>query len=88
MKYLAFTALLLLAGCGLTLEGDAARLAVQQYGAQAYDEGLVNAEWFICNAATIGAVRRKYGKTEEMAATYRDLCQGAGDVVLFDAGGG
>ncbi len=86
MKYLAFTALLLLAGCGLTLEGDAARLAVQQYGAQAYDEGLANAEWFICNAATIGAVRRKYGKTEDMAATYRRLCQDTGNVRVFEGG--
>jgi len=85
-KVAGFVLLLMVAGCGFTQEGDFARIAVKEYGAQAYDEGLENAEWFICNAVSIGAVRRKYGKTEERAQTYRRLCQGAGDVKVFEGG--
>jgi len=87
MKIAGFGLLLIIAGCGFTSEGDFARKAVKEYGAQAYDEGLENAEWFICNAVSVGAIRRKYGRTEERAQTYRQLCLGAGDVKLFEAEG-
>lgn len=63
-----------LAGCGLTPEGALIRDTVAAKGAQAYDEGLENAEWFICNAASIGAVRRKYGRDPKSAETYTNLC--------------
>lgn len=84
MRWLRLTAALLLAGCGFTPEGNLVRDTVKQAGAQAFDEGLANAEWFICNAATIGAIRRRYGKSEDMAQTYRRLCEGAGDTRLFE----
>ena len=64
---------LLLAGCGFTPQGDMIRAAVKAGGAQVMDEGLNNAEWYICQAASIGAVRRHYGKPG-LAEAYRTLC--------------
>jgi hypothetical protein len=63
-----------LAGCGLTAQGDLVRSAVDEKGGEVMDEGLANAEWFICNAASIGAVRRRYGRSPDLAAAYRTLC--------------
>lgn len=69
---------LVLSACGLTDTGDAIRQGVAVRGAQAYDEGLVNAEWFLCNAASIGSIKRKYGTSQKMAEAYKALC-GAGE---------
>ena len=86
-KTLALTGTLalaaLLAGCGFTPQGDAVRDAVKARGAQAYDEGLENAEWFICQAASIGSVRRRYGDSEPRLIAYRTLCElpSAGSIV-------
>lgn len=51
-------------------------------GAQAADLELASTEWGMCNAATIGAVRRKFGKSPDLAAAYNKLCsEGDADVV-------
>ena len=82
---LALPFVVLLAGCGLTPEGDAARAAIAEKGAQVYDEGLANAEWFLCNAASVGSVRRRYGTSADRAALYRSLCnQGTAGNVIGD----
>lgn len=65
---------LFLAGCGFTPQGDLARETLVTKGAQAADEGLVNAEWFVCQAATIGSVKRKYGVSRERADAYNRFC--------------
>ncbi len=65
----------LLGACGFTAEGDLARAAVAAKGAEAYDAGLDNATWFICNAASIGAINRRFGGDPE---TYLAFC-GAAD---------
>jgi hypothetical protein len=67
-----------LTGCGLTPQGDAFRQGIATYGAKAYDEGLDNAEWYMCSAASIGSIKRKYGTSQKMAEAYRALC-GAGE---------
>ncbi len=71
-------ALALVAGalmsCGFTDEGDIVRTAVSEKGAQAMDQGLTNAEWFICRAASVGAIRRRYGSDPVRAEAYRVLC--------------
>jgi hypothetical protein len=72
----AILAAFLLAGCGLTPEGDLARDFVKTEGAQAYDEGLANGEWFVCRAASVGSVQRRYGAAPELAAAWRTLCLG------------
>jgi hypothetical protein len=57
---------LLLSGCGFTPEGTAIEKAVKVGGAQVFDKGLEHAEWFICDAASIGSVQ-----------AYRELCEGS-----------
>lgn len=65
---------LALTGCGLTPQGNAVRQGVATYGAQAMDEGLLNAEWFVCKAASVGSVQRRYGSSPEKAAAWKALC--------------
>ena len=67
--------LVALAGCGFTGAGNFARDAVSDYGAQAMDEGLVNAEFFVCQAASVGSVMRRYGASAEKAEAWRALCE-------------
>lgn len=75
----------LLAGCGFTQQGDAARALVLDKGAQAYDEGLVNAETFVCSVASAGSVVRRYGKAKESWETWLRLCgYGARDLPAPD----
>ena len=52
---------------GSTGAGNFARDAVSDYGAQAMDEGLVNAEFFVCQAASVGSVMRRYGVSKQKA---------------------
>ena len=63
---------LLLGACGFTPFSDSIRSAVKDYGAQAYDEGLDNSEFFICKAASVGSVIRKYGGDKSDA--WNKLC--------------
>ena len=74
---------LLLAGCGLTPQGDAVRRAVQTKGAEVYDEGLANSEFFICRAASVGSVMRRYGRSRDLADAWRTLCEGADDASIL-----
>jgi hypothetical protein len=79
---LVAVAVLLLSGCGLTPQGDLARDFAKTEGALAYDEGLANAEWFVCSAASIGSVQRRYGAAPDLAAAWRSLCLGDGRPVF------
>ena len=65
-----------LAGCGFTAAGEQAREAIATEGAQAYDEGLVTAEFFVCQAASVGSVQRRYGRSAHLAEAWRTLCLG------------
>ena len=71
MKYGIILASLLLASCGFTPQGDLVRGVVREKGAQAYDEGLANSLWFMCNAASVGSIRRAFGKNMD---AYNSLC--------------
>lgn len=42
-------------------------------GAQANDEALSSAEFVICNAASVGSVKRRYN-TQERVDTWQKLC--------------
>lgn len=72
-----------LSGCGWTPWGDSIRNAVSSYGAQAYDEGLANSQFFICKAASVGSVMRLYGKSQATADAWRTLCGGQDGVNLI-----
>lgn len=71
-----------LGACGFTSTGERVRQGAATHGAAAMDEGLVNAEWFICSAASIGSVKRRYGKTKETADAYNTLCGLEGDAQI------
>ena len=71
-KMAAIAVTLFLGGCGFTPFGDSVRSAVKDYGAQAYDEGLENSEFYICKAASIGSILRRYSGNK--AAAWRTLC--------------
>jgi hypothetical protein len=74
---------MLLSGCGLTTYGDAARDLISEKGAQAMDELLVNAEFVLCNLATIGAVQRRYGQSAAAAAAWKTICNANADVITL-----
>jgi len=71
-------AALLLAGCGITPVGDRIRSAAVQRGAAAYDQGLDDACWYVCQAASIGSVRRQFGGDDGAAMSYRQFCDECG----------
>ncbi len=73
-KAVLLVAALALANCGLTPQGDFIRGLVEDKGAQVFDEGLSNAEWFVCEAASIGSVKRRYGTSSKRIDTYNDFC--------------
>ena len=74
MKPLIIIAVLFLAGCGFTKEGDAVRAAVRDYGAKAADAELESLEWGMCDAASIGAVNRRYPAGSKKASGREALC--------------
>ena len=72
--------LLFLGACGLTPQGDFVREAIKSYGAKAADAGLTNAEYFLCEAAPVGAVKKRYGGGK--SKSYNALCdRNGGDIV-------
>ncbi len=70
-KIIILLALLALPACA---EVTQAKKIVAQVGADAADQELQAAEWATCQAATIGAVRRKYGANRESAIAYLQFC--------------
>lgn len=63
---------LMLAGCGFTPQGNLIREVVKQSTQKAGDVGLQNAIWFLCEAAPVGSVKRRYGG--DKADAYNRLC--------------
>lgn len=49
--------------------------AAKEKGAQAMDEALVEAEWTICQAASTGAVDRRYGQTPDLWRARQTICR-------------
>lgn len=72
MRALAILALLL--PLGACAQYDAATGAAKAAGASVYDRALVESEFVICQAASVGSVQRRYGQTDETAAAWRKLC--------------
>ena len=75
-------AALFLSACGFTPQGDLIRDVVKQGTQKAGDAGLRNAEWFLCEAAPVGAVKRRYGSANA-AEAYAKLCDrgAAGNII-------
>lgn len=81
MKLVTVVTVLFLSACGFTPQGDFARDMVREKGAQAYDEGLENSLWYICNAASVGSIRRRFGVSVEAAAAYQALCAPSANII-------
>ena len=81
---LLLATILALGGCGFTTQGDAIRSGIETYGSQAMDEGLNSAEFFICRAASVGSVIRRYGKDKAQADAWKTLCLGDPDADILE----
>ena len=66
--------LLIALAAGLLLSGCVVKDAVRAKAADAFDSGLQDSEAFICNDASIGSVKRRYGRSSERARVYEDFC--------------
>ena len=73
---------MLTCACGLTPQGDIIRATAAEKGALAMDEGLTNAEWFLCQAASVGSVKRRYGISPARSKAYADLCSAASETIV------
>jgi len=67
--------LLTLTGCGFTSAGTAFTTMARKAGQQAMDSGVVRATWFLCDAASVGAIQRRFGRSEVMVNAWRSLCK-------------
>ena len=57
---------------------------VTSYGAQAAKQALTVAEYTLCDASPVGAIRARYNDPEKMAA-WQALCSPANDFTLVEA---
>ncbi len=71
---IAAAAALILCACGFTPEGEALRRAVAETGAMAADNTLENVEWYMCEAATLGSIKRRYAAAADLAEACKRLC--------------
>lgn len=46
--------------------------------AQAQDEALEAAEWWMCRGASVGSINRRYGSSREHMAAWAVLCASSG----------
>ena len=70
----------ILAGC--TAQGAQFRDAALERGADAADQGLINAEIYMCRVSPVGAVKRRYN-TPGKATAYNTLCdEGGGENII------
>ena len=72
-----------LTGCGLTGVGDRFRDTVQERGREVADQTLDNSIWFLCNAATIGSIKRRFGINADMAEAYNSVCEEGSAVTVI-----
>ena len=77
-------ALLALAGCGLTPQGELARDMIRVKGATAADALVENALWVLCNAAPRGAVARRFGDNAEAARAYLTVCGDSAKIPVIE----
>lgn len=71
MKTVLVILILLLTGCANV---DGLKKGVAMYGAAAADSSLETAKWANCEAATVGAVKRKYSKDAEGLFRWQQYC--------------
>lgn len=76
LKCLSIVVILsMIGGCSFTSAGDAYRTRVHQKSKKAAAVSLENAEWLLCRAASVGAVKDRYGISTNKSIAYHILCQ-------------
>jgi hypothetical protein len=70
----AFMAALLICGGGLTPGGVSLRASTAIKGREAAAAALEKAQWLLCRAMPVGAIKDRYGRSAELAAAYSRLC--------------
>ncbi len=76
IKIAGITLLILLGGCA---SFDRAAIGATKVA----DKVLSTAEWTLCEAATRGSLKRRYGTSIERAEAYKEFCDGNTDVNLI-----
>jgi len=69
---IALALLLSLGGCA---EFGAFKSGVATHGADASDQTLEANLWYLCNASSVGSIKRRFKTVEEVAA-YNVICPG------------
>ena len=69
---IALSLTILLAGCA---EFQAVKSGIASHGSEAADQTVDVNLWALCEAATVGSIKRRFKTTEEMDA-YNSLCVG------------
>ena len=69
----------LLGGCEYIPGWDLLKTTLQVRGAEIADDVIDDARWVTCNAASVGSVKREYGRTVADAEAYRAFCNMQGD---------
>jgi len=75
MKTSIVALMLFLGGCASL---QTAKTAVAVKGGELSKQALVDAEWWVCRAATVGSVKDRYGQSVERALLYKNFCEGNG----------
>lgn len=50
--------------------------SVASYGAGIADDKLDSTLWYLCNAATVGSIKREFGTSLSRADLYKSMCEG------------
>ncbi len=75
MKNWMLFAVLALAGCsGLGPKVDAFNATAKEKGSQAYDDGMANATYWMCDATSVGSLRRWLASDQKKAEAYDTIC--------------
>ncbi len=77
LRVLCIILLFVLSGCGISVYSDAIRSGASEKGKEAAATALENAEWWLCRAASVGAIKDRYGTTTDKSVAYHIICQDA-----------
>lgn len=67
-------ALLLLLGACASIDG--VKKAMVGKASEVSAQALVDAEWWVCRAASVGSVKDRYGQSAERSQLYKAFCDG------------
>lgn len=76
--FIKFCSILLIslsvAACGFSTKGDFFREAIKQKGKKIAGQTLENSVWYICRGSPVGAVKDRFGISDEKTEAYNNIC--------------